>query len=57
MRAARNGDGEAFMQLVRRPALWKVPVESVPAPADRRAADPVLRSDLDRALGAWSAWC
>lgn len=37
---------------VRRPALRTVPVEEVPGLADRRVADPVLRGDLERALGA-----
>jgi RNA polymerase sigma-70 factor, ECF subfamily len=36
---------------VRRPAVRTVPVEKVAALADRHAADPVLRSDLERALG------
>src|SRR6266540_1967871 len=38
---------------VRRPAVRTVPVEAA-ALADRRAADPVLRGDLERALGGWS---
>jgi RNA polymerase sigma-70 factor (ECF subfamily) len=37
---------------VRRPAVRTVPVEKVAALADRRARDPVLRVDLERALGA-----
>jgi len=36
---------------VRRPAVRTVPVEKAAALADRRAADPVLRGDLERALG------
>jgi RNA polymerase sigma-70 factor (ECF subfamily) len=36
---------------LRRPAVRTVPVEKVAALADRRAADPVLRVDLERALG------
>lgn len=113
VRAARNGDGEAFMQLVRvhqagvrafahgllgdhvlaediaqeaflrawrgldafrgdatfatwlyaiarrvaldegrRPAVRTIPVEEVAELADRRGGDPVLRGDLERALGA-----
>jgi RNA polymerase sigma-70 factor (ECF subfamily) len=112
VRAARNGDGEAFMQLVRvhqagvrafahgllgdrvlaediaqeaflrawralgafrgdaafatwlyaitrrvaldqlrRPAVRTVPVDQVAELADRRSSDPVLRGDLERALG------
>src|SRR6266511_4497732 len=39
---------------VRRPAVRTVPVEKAAALADRRAADPVLRGDLERALGGWS---
>jgi RNA polymerase sigma-70 factor (ECF subfamily) len=37
---------------VRRPAVRTVPVEQVAALADRRVGDPVLRGDLERALGA-----
>jgi RNA polymerase sigma factor (sigma-70 family) len=37
---------------LRRPALPTVPVEQVAELADRRAGDPVLRGDLERALGA-----
>jgi RNA polymerase sigma-70 factor, ECF subfamily len=37
---------------VRRPALRTVPVQEAAALADRRAADPVARGDLERALGA-----
>jgi RNA polymerase sigma-70 factor, ECF subfamily len=36
----------------RRPAVPTVPVEQVLELADRRAGDPVLRGDLERALGA-----
>ena len=36
---------------VRRPAPATVPIEDVPAMADERAGDPVLRGDLERALG------
>ena len=37
---------------VRRPALRTVPVQEAAAIADRRASDPVLRGDLERALQA-----
>jgi RNA polymerase sigma-70 factor, ECF subfamily len=37
---------------VRRPAVRTVPVEQVVGLADWRAGDPVLRGDLERALGA-----
>ena len=36
----------------RRPALRTVPIDEVPALADRRAGDPALRGDLDQALAA-----
>jgi RNA polymerase sigma-70 factor (ECF subfamily) len=36
----------------RRPALRTVPVEQVVGLADRRGSDPVLRGELERALGA-----
>jgi RNA polymerase sigma-70 factor (ECF subfamily) len=36
----------------RRPAVRTVPVEQVVGLADRRGGDPVLRGDLERALGA-----
>jgi RNA polymerase sigma-70 factor (ECF subfamily) len=37
---------------VRRPALRTVPIQEAAALADRRAGDPVLRGDLERALQA-----
>jgi RNA polymerase sigma-70 factor, ECF subfamily len=37
---------------IRRPALRTVPVDEAAALADRRGGDPVLRGDLERALGA-----
>lgn len=37
---------------LRRPAVRTVPVEQLSVVADQRAGDPVLRSDLERALGA-----
>jgi RNA polymerase sigma-70 factor, ECF subfamily len=40
---------------LRRPALRTVPVQQVAELADRRAGDPVLRGDLERALGALEA--
>lgn len=42
----------AALDQVRRPAVRTVPVEQAAALADRRARDPVLRGDLERALGA-----
>jgi RNA polymerase sigma-70 factor (ECF subfamily) len=42
----------AALEEVRRPALRTVPVEQAAELADRRVADPVLRGDLERALGA-----
>jgi len=40
------------LEEVRRPALRTVPVDQAAALADWRAGDPVLRGDLERALGA-----
>jgi RNA polymerase sigma-70 factor (ECF subfamily) len=40
------------LEEVRRPALRTVPVDHVAGLADRRAGDPVLRGDLERALQA-----
>ena len=37
---------------VRRPAVRTVPIQEVAGLADRRGGDPVLRGDLERALGA-----
>jgi RNA polymerase sigma-70 factor, ECF subfamily len=42
----------AALDQLRRPALRTVPIDEVAALADRRAGDPVLRGDLERALGA-----
>lgn len=40
------------LEEVRRPAVRTVPVEEAAALADWRVGDPVLRGDLERALGA-----
>jgi RNA polymerase sigma-70 factor (ECF subfamily) len=42
----------AALDQLRRPALRTVPVDQAAALADRRAGDPVLRGDLERALQA-----
>ncbi|HZC99434.1 MAG TPA: sigma-70 family RNA polymerase sigma factor [Actinomycetes bacterium] len=42
----------AALDEVRRPAVRTVPVDEAAALADRRGGDPVLRGDLERALGA-----
>ncbi|HEV8652047.1 MAG TPA: RNA polymerase sigma factor [Actinomycetes bacterium] len=42
----------AALDELRRPAVRTVPVEQVAELADRRGSDPVLRGDLERALGA-----
>jgi RNA polymerase sigma-70 factor (ECF subfamily) len=41
----------AAVDEIRRPAVRTVPVEQVAEQADRRSRDPVLRGDLERALG------